>query len=235
MECSIDGCESLVRSRGWCAKHYQRWRRHGDPLGRNTQPADCSVDGCSGRIVARGWCRPHYYRWRRHGDPLLGKLLGQTDMERFVSHADRAGDEECWPWSGSRLPEGYGLFWDGTRRNDERKSPRIVRTHRWIYEQHHGKIPAGLKICHTCDNPPCVNPAHLFMGTQADNMRDMISKGRADNRGERNGRSKLTREIVREIRRISTGKHGEATEFARMYGVTTATISKIILGRTWPE
>jgi hypothetical protein len=90
-----------------------------------------------------------------------------------------------------------------------------------------------MEICHHCDNSLCVNPEHLFVGTHADNMKDMVVKNRADNRGVRNGRSKLTAGDVAEIRRLSTGRHGEGMEFARRFGVTSATISKVIRGDTW--
>jgi hypothetical protein len=78
-----------------------------------------------------------------------------------------------------------------------------------------------------------VNPAHLFLGTHAENMRDMVNKGRADNSGERNGRSKLSVADIQEIRRTSTGRHGEGMEFARRFGVSSGTISKVIKGDTW--
>ncbi len=109
----------------------------------------------------------------------------------------------------------------------------LIGAHRFSYLLHAGEIPEGMEICHSCDEPLCVNPAHLFAGTHSDNMRDMIRKGRADNSGQRNGRSKLTAEDVATIRRESTGRHGEASMFARRFGVTPATVSKVIRGDTW--
>lgn len=106
-------------------------------------------------------------------------------------------------------------------------------THRFSYLLHNGEIPEGLEVCHSCDTTLCVNPRHLFVGTHSDNMKDMIRKGRADNSGQRNGRSKLTADDVAAIRRESTGRHGEGTMFARRFGVSSATVSKVIRGDTW--
>ena len=133
-------------------------------------------------------------------------MARRSNEERFWEKVDRGDDGDCWPWTASRLPEGYGCFWDGTYREGPRR-PRIVRAHRWLYAHLHGHIPDRLEVCHSCDEPSCVNPSHLFLGTHSDNMRDMVSKGRADNRGARNGRAKLTPEQIEEIRRLSTGRH----------------------------
>ena len=103
-------------------------------------------------------------------------------------------DNGCIEWVGASC-RGYGSI---TLHGEKYK------THRVMYEEMFGDIPRGLFVCHTCDNPSCVNPEHLFLGSQLDNMRDMIAKGRQPDRsGENNPRSKLSKEDVLLIRRLA--------------------------------
>lgn len=90
---------------------------------------------------------------------------------RFARHVDRGSDDGCWPWTAARDRDGYGVI------NDDQD--RYQRANRVAYELAHGPIPPGLQVLHRCDNPPCVNPAHLFLGTADDNNRDMAAKGRS--------------------------------------------------------
>jgi hypothetical protein len=185
----------------------------------------CSVAGCDKPRVGQGFCDPHYRRFRRHGAPTAGRIHG-NDEERFWSKVEKRGPGECWIWTGGLNTSGYGQF------QLRRKS---VGAHRWMYEHTIGKIPDGLLVCHTCDNPPCVNPAHLWLGTNGDNMRDSSQKGRRVGlqAGTNNGRAILTPDDVREIRRVYTGKYGELRTLARRYGVTDTTIASAVKGQTW--
>jgi hypothetical protein len=150
--------------------------------------------------------------------------------ERFWEKVDVRGPDECWEWKAGRRTFGYGGF--GTE--DGKSSP----AHRVAWELTHGPIPPGdgyhgTCVLHRCDNPPCVNPAHLFLGTNADNARDKAEKGRVVSnvpRGEANCNAKLTNGQVLEIR-----AHPEITgiEFSRRFGVTPMVVSNIRNGKTW--
>lgn len=93
--------------------------------------------------------------------------MEQKDIERFWSKVDKSGD--CWEWVGYLNEKGYGKF---------RLNNKLQRAHRISYALKYGAIPEGMLVCHRCDNPKCVNPEHLFIGTTTDNARDSISKGR---------------------------------------------------------
>jgi len=92
--------------------------------------------------------------------------------DRFWASVDIRGPDECWPWLGRRLPRGYGVIAVGREKR---------RAHRVAWELTCGAIPAGLNVCHRCDHPPCCNPAHLVLWTQAENMADAAAKGRLSN------------------------------------------------------
>lgn len=131
----------------------------------------------------------------------------------------------CWLWTDALKAGGYGrLFVRGRG---------CVAAHRLSYELHCSAIPQGLSVCHRCDTPSCVNPAHLFLGTATDNMRDMVGKGRSQ-RGSARPCAKLTEDAVRELRgRKARGERMRLKVEAARLGVSIPTISKIMSGRAW--
>ena len=144
---------------------------------------------------------------------------------RFWDKVDRRGPEECWPWTASTTEKGYGKIGVGS-------PPRhLLSTHRMSWILAYGPIPPGMHVLHRCDVPGCVNPSHLFLGTQADNIADREAKGRGPV-GERNGVSKLTEADVLEIRaRLQQGEY--QSEIGKDFLVAQTTISAIARGVTW--
>lgn len=143
-------------------------------------------------------------------------------VKGFWTHVDKSG--ECWLWHGHTSPLGYGrVHW----------LKRWHQVHRVSYELHHGAIPDGLCVLHSCDVRNCVNPAHLFLGTQIDNIEDMLRKGRhVAPAGAAHTRTHLTDEDVRAIRRRSAAGEGRR-DLAAEFRVSPATISHIAVRRTW--
>lgn len=152
--------------------------------------------------------------------------MGQDITVRFLAKFQQLGPDECWPWLAARLPKGYGVLGRGGRERGN------VYAHRFAYEHFVGPIPEGAFVCHRCDNPPCVNPAHLFLGDAAANTADKVSKGRHP-RGETAVGAKISAADVDAIRaRYANGGTTHA-ELAREYGLARNTVTQILLRYTW--
>lgn len=184
------------------------------------------------------------------------KRIKTPPVERFWSKVDKNGPvipyvgTPCWTWIAYKNPLGYGVF----------NADKINSAHRFSYELHYGKIPEGMLVCHKCDNPSCVNPEHLFLGTDKDNMIDRDKKGRRKNlrkgdnhfyhihpeksyfsrekfvpkaRGEKHGMAVLTEEKVIEIREIYSKHEMSFPKLAKKYGVGMTTIWHIVKRDTW--
>jgi DNA-directed RNA polymerase subunit RPC12/RpoP len=146
------------------------------------------------------------------------------EMDRFWNSIERIPESGCWIMHGSVVGDGYVCF---TQRS------RTYRAHRWSYEHFVGPIADGMVVRHRCDVPCCVNPAHLMLGTQAENIADKMSKGRQA-KGSRMGAAKLTEDQVRDIRRsLAEYRPGMFTALGKEYGVDRAIIARIKAGTAW--
>ena len=153
--------------------------------------------------------------------------------ERFWDKVEVAGPDDCWEWTASTDPGGYGRISVGPDRGQ-------TKAHRVSWSIAHGRpVPDGLVVCHRCDNPPCVNPAHLFVGTQAENLADMARKGRAASppvtpkRGESNPQAVLDGQTVLAIREAYAAGGVTQRELAVSFGVAASTVNRAINGTCW--
>jgi hypothetical protein len=161
--------------------------------------------------------------------------------ELVARNTPTLSNEQCWPWQGAKLKTGYGVV---SHRYKQYKA------HRASFAIHRGQIPDGMFVCHHCDNPSCVNPSHLFLGTPQDNMTDKVCKGRqsrgeahalsfADSenyksaivRGEKHGRSKLTDDQRDHIIKLLNDDELNQTQIAQMFSITQSNVS--VIKRRW--
>lgn len=172
----------------------------------------------------------------REGGKVSKNILTSiaTRLWAKVDRSPGQGPEAtCWQWTGGTHEFGYGVIGRG------RQTEGTTKTHRVAWEDTYGPIPDGLNVLHRCDNPPCCNPSHLFLGTQQDNVDDARAKGRTTppppHCGEDQHLSKLQGRQVKRIRRIYKArdpKYG-ANALACHYGVTRQTIQNAVRGFTW--
>lgn len=167
----------------------------------------------------------------------LEHICTEEAQLRFWSYVDRNADAECWIWRGDRSRFGHGRFlFLGNR----------TQAHRYAYELTHGPLSDAAILCHKCDVPGCVNPSHMFVGTQKDNIQDSVRKGRWPTgrahwcsrmpelvrRGERAGSSKLSEDQVAEIYRLCCAG-SSYTSVAALFGINNTTAAQIHKGKTW--
>jgi predicted XRE-type DNA-binding protein len=155
-------------------------------------------------------------------------MLSEEQIARFWAKVNILGPDDCWEWTASIKKKGYGY-------GQFNLNGRMTKVHRVAWELTHGPIPEGLCCCHICDNKKCVNPKHLFLGTQQDNIDDMVTKGRNFKPiGTKNNTVKLTEEQVIEIRRLyALENHMFQREIALLFGVSQGLIGLIVNGKRW--
>lgn len=149
--------------------------------------------------------------------------LNTSDVHRFWKYVLVDAPDACWNWDGGAAPDGRGRFY---LQGKSFKAPRIAL---WL---HTSRQPGDMSVCHSCNNPPCCNPRHLYLGTEGDNARDRLRAG-TQIRGEQHHRAKLTEREVREIRRLyATGKYSQR-ELAAKFGVSQHPIRMAVQWKTW--
>jgi hypothetical protein len=182
-------------------------------------------------------CSSHYRRFRKHGESGINRPIVEKRSFPHIPANDRfwmsvKKGSGCWEWIGTKQDAGYGRIII---------SGKAVLAHRMSFEMHKGIIPPGMQVCHKCDNPPCVNPDHLFLGTAKDNAQDCISKGRKNAVGPKGRRvidgvagnnRKLTPSDVLKIREDAVNGMPNS-DIAKKFNVSDSTISRIVNRNNW--
>ncbi len=241
-DCAVNNCVNPAKTRAWCVAHYQRWLRHGDPLGGgnphviqpsgSAMPGDpCTIEGCSDVALSLGWCQAHYTRSRKHGgDPLGGRHPWRLKdpSEYFLKHiSDVTDDCMIWPFAKNGNGEYGSVYLDGVQR----------RVHVAACEWRWGPMPSlGMHAAHgyekRCVSTLCWNPAHLSWKPPKGNTADRYRDGTVFY-GEEHPASKATETMVRDIRtRYAAGGISQRV-LAAEYGLDRSTVGQIIKRKTW--
>ncbi len=171
--CSVEGCRGKHLSQSYCNKHYLRMKKSGNlKIKKINTKTNCSIKDCDGKYFAKDYCQKHYTRVRRTGSiEMTSRARSKEEVYKSISEQSiRNGD--CIEFTGVIFTTGYGqVCYKG----------KYTTVSRFMWEYHHGPISKGMFVCHKCDNRPCFNIDHLFLGTPQDNITDMINKGRGAN------------------------------------------------------
>lgn len=180
----------------------------------------CSVGGCTSNRYTAGMCSMHYQRFRRHGDPhKVTKFSGSFSAEERFDLSYEVASNGCWNWTKMSDNGCYATL---------SVNGKTTRASRFSYRRFRGPIPSGLDVCHTCDNRRCVNPAHLWLGTDRDNQLDCVAKNRKPV-GTQMPNHKLNESQVLEIYRSDAS----INSLAKNFGVSRPVIKAIKTGARW--
>lgn len=185
---------------------------------------ECSVSGCGRETTSRGWCAKHYRQWLRTGEPVARQYGPPKTIWDLLARTTRTATG-CFEWQGARHGKGYGhVVFRG----------KTWKAHRVAYTLAVGEIMPGLVVAHRCDNPACVRPDHLWVGTQGDNIRDSVRKGRF--RPAVRHPVKLDVRKARELRKLWSVSEKTAAVLRMLavdYGVSVDTVRRVVAGRSW--
>lgn len=195
--CSITGCTNKYRAIGYCSSHWKTFKKYG------TATPVC-------------WCGELAQTFTGNYTPT-NECPEHTTFRRFVENIQIKGPNDCWEWAGSKTSANYGLLY---------VNGKLEYAHRFSLELDGRPVPDRHHACHSCDNPPCVNPAHLFVGTPLDNTLDKVQKNR-HTYGEKHPHSKLSNEDVATIRVLFEQGVWQA-DLARQFNVNSSHISNIV-------
>ena len=230
--CSVEGCPNPNWSRGYCSAHYQRLQRTGDVGGAETgRRIGCKVEGCVEHHYGLGYCYVHYKRFKAHGDPLVIKQRKANMsipelIDWMVSKSVRM-ENGCLEFRNLLDKNGYGHI------NAVGKEKKKWRAHRLVLSfVEDRKLDSWELACHTCHNPTCIEPTHLYVGSSKDNQQDMSKSGRATH-GTAHHNAKLTPHKVRVIRKYAGRLSSKF--MAETLGVSMVTINNVIKRSIWKE
>jgi len=229
IHCSVDGCGEKHWGNGLCSKHYSRVKRRGTTELPYKSPT-CSVEGCEEKRDSLGFCSIHYWRVKKYGEAgPAQKLTGRgVPLKDRLLAGRKTTDDGCWEWTrGTRGKMKYGtLCVNGKNEGVHRLSAHVFQGF---------DLGSPMLICHSCDNPLCFNPDHLFVGTHKDNSDDKFKKGREHYfSGEDHPNAKYTVEQVREIRRLRA-KGMTLPEISKRTGVKWNTVQAVCAGYHWKD
>jgi len=233
-------CGRPIYGLGYCNKHWQRFKKHGDPLTvknkipgwiSDTDDRMCTiVEGdvrCAEPLKARGMCGMHWARWDAYGDPTKTIRVKTEDAVKFIEEALRSETDDCIDWPYTVFGKGYGSY-------PTPEGPHTsIGAHRIACERAHGPAPIDKPFaCHyVCGRPVCVNPRHLRWGSVQDNADDMVRDGNST-RGSKHGGAKLTEAQVAEMRKLRDDGWS-LKMLADRYGISAKNVSQICCRRTW--
>lgn len=193
------------------------------PLAIERGPEEsCSATDCDRSVRSRQLCNTHYLRWWKKASPEERRRPSKPQL--FWAKVQRGPG--CWEWQGARRPTGHGYFVGYER--------KVVSAARFSLEMHLGEsIPPGMETCHRCDNPPCVNPRHLYFGTRQNNVDDAWARGLMPV-GSQRPAAKINEEQVIRIRE-AYAMGADARILAGQFGIAVPTLRQIVLGLKWKQ